>query len=316
MRTGILLGAAAGACWGLMFVAPVVLSAFTPLEIAAGRFAVYGLASLLLLSPALVTVWQRLSGRDLLLLLLLAACGSVVFYILLSAAIQRVGVAPAGLIMGLVPLVVTLWGRNDEGAVPLARLVWPLAMVLLGILCINLDAMDATLAAGLTWLEAAGGLMLGFAALFSWSLYAVLNARALKHRQQITSQQWSHLVGIACGLLALGLLGYNHLLAEPVAVSQARDWTLFWGISVVIGITGSVVANILWNGASRRLPLTLTGQVFVFEPLFALIYGFAYAGRWPRPLETLAMVLLLGGVAWAVARHAEKPVPGDAAERG
>ncbi|CAH2893047.1 MAG: FIG006442: Integral membrane protein [uncultured Paraburkholderia sp.] len=35
------------------------------------------------------------------------------------------------------PVTVTLMGRGDRGAVPLARLAWPLAMVLAGIGCIN-----------------------------------------------------------------------------------------------------------------------------------------------------------------------------------
>ncbi|MNZ65073.1 Inner membrane protein YtfF [compost metagenome] len=67
---------------------------------------------------------------------------------------------------------------------------------------------------------------------------------------------------------------------------------------------GSWLANLLWNAASRRLPLTLTGQLIVFETLFSLLYGFLYLQRLPTLLETLAIGLLIGGVTWAVRRHA------------
>ncbi|MNY46200.1 Inner membrane protein YtfF [compost metagenome] len=66
---------------------------------------------------------------------------------------------------------------------------------------------------------------------------------------------------------------------------------------------GSWFANLLWNSASRRLPLTLSGQLIVFETLFALLYGFVYLQRLPTLLESLAIALLIGGVLWAVRRH-------------
>ncbi len=73
------------------------------------------------------------------------------------------------------------------------------------------------------------------------------------------------------------------------------DWlALAW-----LGLTG----NGLWNSASRRLPLTMTGQLVVFETVFALIYSFAYEDRWPTFLEAGAIAALLGGVWWCAASH-------------
>ncbi len=43
-------------------------------------------------------------------------------------------------------------------------------------------------------------------------------------------------------------------------------------------------------------PLTLSGQMIVFETLFALLYAFVYEGRLPRGSEVLAVVLLVTGV--------------------
>jgi drug/metabolite transporter (DMT)-like permease len=63
-----------------------------------------------------------------------------------------------------------------------------------------------------------------------------------------------------------------------------------------VALGASIVGNSLWNTASRKLPLTLSGQVIVSETVFALLYGFAYEMRWPHGLEVLATILLVSGV--------------------
>jgi drug/metabolite transporter (DMT)-like permease len=81
-------------------------------------------------------------------------------------------------------------------------------------------------------------------------------------------------------------------------VSQAvshTQWQLFWVAATGCALGGSWLANALWYAAARRLPPTLSGQLIVFETLFALLYGFAWLQRWPRPLELASMLLLLGG---------------------
>ena len=65
-----------------------------------------------------------------------------------------------------------------------------------------------------------------------------------------------------------------------------------------------MIGNHLWNIASRRVPVTLSGQLILFETLFALLYGFIYKGQWPRMLEGAAIVLLTVGVMWSVRVHA------------
>jgi hypothetical protein len=53
-----------------------------------------------------------------------------------------------------------------------------------------------------------------------------------------------------------------------------------------VALGASVIGNGLWNAASRLLPLSLSGQLIVFETLFALLYGFLHDARWPLPLES------------------------------
>ena len=46
----------------------------------------------------------------------------------------------------------------------------------------------------------------------------------------------------------------------------------------------------------------------VFETCSALLYGYLLAWQWPQTNEVLGMLLILGGVMWAL--RAEQRVPG------
>ena len=78
------------------------------------------------------------------------------------------------------------------------------------------------------------------------------------------------------------------------------QWGGFWAISAGVAVVASILGNAFWNRASRLLPLTLTGQMIVFETLFALLYAFAWQQRWPTLLEALAIVFLVAGIVQAL----------------
>ena len=52
MFTGIAAGLAAGALWGLVFVAPRMVAEFGGINLTAGRFIVYGAASVVAMAMA------------------------------------------------------------------------------------------------------------------------------------------------------------------------------------------------------------------------------------------------------------------------
>ena len=313
MKRGVVYGGMAGATWGLVILIPGLLPEFSPLLLSCARFGLYGLVSLLLALPVAPRLLRRLTGQDVLKLVELAVTGNILYYLLLAAAIQLAGVACAALIVGVVPVTVTLLGRRDADAVPLRRLAAPLLLVVAGIVCINLETLLFDRASPRPLGERLLGIACAFAALGCWTWFAAANARHLK-QSRFDSGEWSTLWGIATGLLA-GLLWLGARLLVPdslhMAASPAR-WTTFWLLSLSSAVLGSWLGNRLWNAASRSLPLTLTGQLIVFETLFALLYGFLYLQRLPSPLEILAIGLLGGGVVWAVRCHAAPPAPAAA----
>jgi drug/metabolite transporter (DMT)-like permease len=309
MRRGVAYGVMAGAFWGSVFIAPRLLPEFSPLALSAGRYVTYGLVSLLAALPIARQLIRKVTRQDCIALIGLALTGNIVYYVLLSAAVQRVGIAPSSLIVGVLPVTVTLAGRRDHGAVAMRKLVWPLALVLGGIVCINLDVFTAS-ATGVTAsrIDRAIGLLCATGALLSWTWFAVANARYLKEHLRYNGNEWSVLSGVVTGLLGV-LLGVA-AMTLPGSLRQGPlplpRWHDFWVVNLVLAVGASWLGNALWNAASKRLPLTLSGQMIVFETLFALLYGFIYDTRLPRLLEVAAIALLMFGVTWSVQLHASE----------
>jgi drug/metabolite transporter (DMT)-like permease len=309
MWMGVLCGLLAGAMWGMVFVVPELLSAFSPLELALGRYVAYGAIAFGLMLPRLSGLLRRLEHSDYLALLRHALSGNIVYYMLLALAVKLAGVAPTSLIIGLLPISVTLLGQKDHGAVPLRQLALPLAVVAAGIVCINIDVLTHARAAGGSLPHTMAGVLCAGGALMCWSWYTIDNARYLKRNPHFSSAEWSALYGLSSGLIAalIGAVAFAIWHADvtgPAALASGRNWTMFWIVNGLLALGASVIGNHLWNIVSRRVPVTLSGQLILFETLFALLYGFIYKQQFPRVLELWAIALLVAGVVWSVRVHA------------
>jgi len=65
---------------------------------------------------------------------------------------------------------------------------------------------------------------------------------------------------------------------------------------------------------SRMLPLTLVGQMILFETLLALIYGFVWEQRLPTHLEMTAFLLVVLSVLACLGAHRISRQPTIAAQ--
>ena len=304
---GIACGMAAGALWGLVFLAPELVRQFSPLELTIGRYACYGLISAALLVPRWRALSGRLGRREWLALAWLALTGNTLYYILLSAAVQTGGIAMTSLVIGFLPVAVTIIGSRDQGAVPLRRLHLPLLLCVGGAVCIGWQALAAP--AETSHMARFTGFACAVGALASWTFFAVRNARRLRELEAVSAHDWSLLTGVVTGAQSLLLLPVALLIAAG-AQHEAGDWMRLAGVSVGVAVLASIVGNNLWNRMSRLLPLTLVGQMILFETLFALIYGFAWEQRLPTMMEALAFVLVVLSVATCLRAHRAKPAVG------
>ena len=296
---GILYGVAAGALWGTVFVAPALGSDFTGLQLAAGRYLVYGLVSALLLIPRWPQLrtwvdgshWRALAGLSLL--------ANIIYYVALATAVQWGGVAMASLVIGFLPVVVTVVGSRAAGAVPLRRLMPSLLFSGVAIVCIGWQAVAG--GGGFEW-QRIGGFLCAVAALVSWTLYALSNARWLHRLPHVSAHDWNLLTGLVTG--ALSVLLIPAALYFDRATHSDGAWLRFAAISTGMAVFASILGNGFWNRMSRLLPLTLVGQMILFETLFALIYGFAWEHRLPAPTEWVAMACV--GMSVLTCLHAHR----------
>lgn len=311
LGVGIGNGIMAGALWGVVFLAPAVLMAFDAIQLSAGRYLLYGMVALALLWPRWKRVAPRLGVAEWRGLVWLSLTGNLVYFLLLATAVQWAGGAAASLIVGLIPVVVTLVGVREAGAVQLRRLAPALLLCLLGVALVGYEALMSEHVAT-PWRQRVLGLLCAFGALLSWAAYSVGNSRWLARRPDLSAHDWSLLTGVVTGALALLLVPSAFVFNG--AQHPAGQWGLFWSVSAGVAVFASLLGNAFWNRASRLLPLTLTGQMIVFETLFALLYGFGWQRRWPTMMEMGAIACLVSGV--LLCAHAHRAPPAVAEHAG
>ena len=272
---GIGSGILAGALWGLVFLAPQLTAGFLPLQLSAGRYLAYGLVAAVLIAPSWRRLVRALSWKEWRALLWLAFTGNIIYYLFLATAVQEGGV---------------------RHAVPLRRLLPSLVLSAAGLACISWQSLSS---AGV---ESLLGLGCALGALVSWTIYAVSNSRWLGRLQGVSGHDWNLAMGVVTGFEALVLA--VPAFANGDAGHSSAQWLHFAGVVTSVAILCSILGNALWNVASRALPLTLMGQMIVFETLFASLYGFIWEERWPTGLEWAALLLLVGGVLACARAHA------------
>ncbi|BCP54621.1 multidrug DMT transporter permease [Kaistia sp. 32K] len=305
---GVGCGIAAGALWGLVFLAPELVREFTPLQLATARYLAYGLFAIVLIAPRWRRVVRQLTPRDWWALVWLSLLGNIFYYVLLASAVQLGGIAMTSLIIGFLPVAVTLIGSRDHGATPLSRLAPSLLLGTAGILCIgwqSLHSIDAGLQPG-----GLIGLACAIAALASWTSFAIGNARWLVRVRHLSSHDWNLLTGVVTGGLALLLLPPAILIGAHS--HDANEWLRFAAVAAGVALFASIIGNAFWNWMSRLMPLTLVGQMILFETLFALLYGFLWERRLPTTLEGVAIVLVVASVFACVTAHRVRDGKGEA----
>jgi len=296
---GIVYGVCAGLCWGVIFLGPQLTPDLSGLEFAVLRFLCYGVVSAVLLMPRWRRVCANLTVADWKSLFWLSLIGNLIYYTLVGTGVQLVGIATTSLIVGLIPVFVTLAGRHDANAVSLYKLVPSLCCAVGGVMLISWHALIN--GDRLDTLATIAGISCAVGALVTWSWYAVSNARRLVQVASVSSHDWALLTGVMTG--AQSLLVAAPVLGLQAATHGSAQWLHFLLVAGGVAILSSVVGGACWNQASRLLPLALSGQVLVIETLAALVFGFLWEQRLPDAYEIAAIALLVSGVVWCLNCH-------------
>jgi drug/metabolite transporter (DMT)-like permease len=323
---GIFFSLAAGMMWGLVFVGPLMLPEYPAALHTFGRYLAFGLIALPLAFVDRAEI-KRLTREDWLTALKLAAIGNVLYYLFLSSAIQRAGGALPTMIIGTLPVVIAvaanLLNHQRDGRFPWLQLAPPLALILLGIACVNhvewtalLQNPQADTGRYIT------GALLALGAVVCWTWYPLKNADWLRGHPDRNARVWATAQGLAT--LPLALLGYAAFWLWSSATNNPLPMPLgprpleFIGLMMAIALFASWLGTLCWNAASQRLPTALAGQLIVFETLAALAYAFWLRGhpdRNPRVwataqgLATLPLALLGYAAFWLWSSATNNPMP-------
>lgn len=297
MLGGILAGLAAGALWGLVFVMPRMLGGFSSIDMASGRFVVYGAFSALVM--AVVRRGRPLpTPRQAAAALGLSVLGFTGYYTVLVFAIRDAGTQVPALMIGTIPLWVMFLGK--PGHLRWATLAPGLLLTTAG-LALMMAAPDVGPDGGVAGPDFWRGVTLAAVSLVFWTAFALLNVRWLRRHPEVQATDWANWLGVATGLGALALW---LAAGSPVAAMAAQpDALRYVVLSLATGLGSAWLATILWNVASQRLSASLCGQLIVSETLFALLYSFLWDGRLPGLSQFVACVLFTLGILASIRAH-------------
>jgi drug/metabolite transporter (DMT)-like permease len=302
MLIGLLCALGAGLMWGLVFVTPLMLADYPGIVLSFGRYIGFGLIALV---PAFFDRARiaALTKADWIAALKLSLVGNILYYAALATAIQLADAPVPTMLIGTLPVVISVCSNRAPGhpseAIAWRRLAPSLVIIFIGLMLVNASELSH-LDGKRSLADYALGCVVALGAVAAWTWYPIMNARHMKKHTYIRSSTWATAQGLATLPLALiGFAGYwvyVHFSGSPYAFPLGPRPLPFIGLMLTLGLCASWLGTLLWNRASQRLPTSLVGQLIVFETLSALLYAFMLRGAVPAMQVTAGIVLLCAGV--------------------
>ncbi len=299
MFRGIAFVLAACLIWSLIFVVPQFLQSFSAIEIAIGRYLFYGLISCAFFLKNRIryplAIWKKAIGLSFLF--------SVGYYPFVVLSLRYSTPAICALVLGITPIAISFYGNWRQKECTFRSLLLPSLLIVIGLVIINAPHLQA----GAAPISHLLGVACALWALASWSIYAVANSRFLKENPDLKSSDWSTLLGVAtlfwC-VVFVALFGSQIDLQRYMTPSA--ELTQFLIGCAILGIFCSWVGAFCWNLASFYLPVSLAGQLTIFETIFGVIFLYGLEQRMPPLLESIGMLFLLSAVLLGVRQFAQR----------
>ncbi len=303
MRLGVVASLIATAFWGFIFLAPLLLPNFTTWDIISVRYLIFGAFSLITilistkgkLSKFPAFVWKEAS--------MYAIFANFLYYSLLVVSIRLSGITICSITISLLPIIVPIYGNFTQKEFPFSLLIYPLSIIAMGLFCINFsEFVLATEAEQQNASDKMLGILFCMGSLALWTWYSVANKRFLEtNKEHVSPQKLASLIGICCGTLGVLCIG-GFLLFDPSALyifsplASAEELKTLVITCSILGVFSTFLATSFWNLATSKLPVSLLGQMMVFEPVAALTYNFCMEWRLPTAWETSGICFVLTGV--------------------
>lgn len=285
--------------WGLIFVVPLFMGDYSSVEIALGRYFVYGLVSWIVITCCGFRAFKYLTYKVVKQALLFSLFVNIFYYVMLVLSLKYSDPAIVTLILGLTPISVAFYGNWCRPQFRLSRLVIPSIIIAVGLVLVNVPAFEWDDSKDL-WIYLMG-LGCAFVALVVWTWYVESNAHFLKENPELPVSEWTSIVG-AFTLIWVILLGIGTAIyTGPTEIAErffvwSEELQYFLIGSVILGLVCAWIGHFFWNKAAGHLHVSVAGQLMIFETVFGLIYVLLVDRTLPTPLEFAGMILMLAGV--------------------
>ena len=256
----------------------------------ASQGARYFLGSLiiLLVFRSQVRLPAGMGYRDLFQLALLTLVGLVIFSSSTIEALRYASVAGVGVIVGCVPLVLTLSGLIVERRRPTAALLGGVALATSGAIVVNgVASISGT------------GIVFALIAMLSDAAFSLLAARLVEKTGPVPLAFATNLAAGATMLFMALLLPHGDLV--PTA-SQATA-IVFTAVAVSFG------SFVLWYSGLASLGVARAGVFVALIPVGALAGQLAVGGRPIEPLQLLGVAAVAAGLVLAIVWGRESSGP-------
>ena len=295
MTSGLIFAIAACFCWSLVFIVPSFITGFNPLEIALGRFFVYGLLCFCylllkkrnLFSSMYLNYWKTA--------FILSFFSTVLCYTAVVLNVQYAGPTLATLIFSMTPITIPLAGNFYKKEVSFYKFIIPLSLTILGIFLAKFHSLEKNPPSLILY---SFGIFSGLIGVASWTFFSVINADFLKKNKDLSLTNWFLMLGSSTFFLVLLLsaISFPFLTNPEKYFTYSPDLHSFLGFSLLLGTVSTALPFYFWMQGSKRLPISLAGQLMVFEIIFALVLIYCLHGKAFSFAEISGILLMIMGV--------------------
>lgn len=299
MFKGIICVITACLIWGLIFVIPSFLDGFSSIELAMGRCLSFGSCAICILLLRKRHLFRQISREVWQKAFVFSFLASGVHYFTLVLGLRYANVAITTLIIGTTPVCVAIYGNMRQKEFAFRPLIIPCGLLAIGLVLVNLPPF-LQIENGTNLNEYLLGIFFGIISLASWVWVAVANSEFLKKNPNIRSSDWVTLLGVSTMIWAtfLVFIGYFFTTNQQLEkyINPSPELYSFLVGCLILGWGCSWLGFYLWNHAAMRLPISLLGQLTIFETLFALSFLTMIEGRIPESLEIAGIAIALIGI--------------------
>lgn len=298
MIAGVFCALLACCIWGLIFVIPEFMTGFSAFEVALGRHFVYGFISSLIFINIMRKgffypsyMWRKA--------FVFSLVSNIGYYTFLVLSFRYCNPAMSAMVLGTAPILMAFYGNFLRKEVSFTSLLFPSLLIFIGLILMNIPSLKQHENPSSYFL----GLLFSAFSLLCWCWYAVANANFLKKHPTLPAIHWSTLMGTTTLVLVLffaitlGLLFKEQMDWGKYLTPQIIPFAIG---SLILGGICSLCGSFLWNKASLYLPVTLAGQLLIFETLFGALFFYLLKGTLPPTLEWGGALIMLFSVAYAM----------------